>query len=79
MNHFNDHVEIVIEAPGIEQGSAILSISEDGTKLKISIESHLKDLEKVIQLPFVSSMKDHNLDINNGIISIIMRRSVLSK
>jgi HSP20 family molecular chaperone IbpA len=69
-NKFEDHIEIVIETPGVEQGSVIMSLSEDGRNLRISIETQFKKFEREIQLPYVSSMEGHTLDINNGIVSI---------
>ena len=79
VNEFDDHVEIVVEAPGVEQGSIITSLSEDGRNLRISIKTHLKIFEKEIELPFVSSMERHNLEINNGIVSISMQKLSIYK
>ncbi|MHA1460345.1 MAG: hypothetical protein ACTSO8_02600 [Promethearchaeota archaeon] len=72
VNLHEDFAEIVIEAPGIEKGHIILSLGEDGRKLKVSIKINLVNIEKKIHLPFESSMEDHVLEVNNGIVSIIM-------
>jgi len=74
LNVYDDYAEIVIEIPGIEKGHIILSLSEDGRKLKILTESNFQNFEKELQLPFESTMKDHVVEINNGIVSIIMRK-----
>jgi HSP20 family molecular chaperone IbpA len=74
LNVYDDYAEIVIELPGIENGHIVLSLSEDGRKLKILTESNFQNFEKKLQLPFESTMKDHVVEINNGIVSIIMRK-----
>ena len=74
INLHQDFADIVIEAPGIEKGHIILSLSEDGRKLKVSIEINFVNNEKEILLPFESTMEGHVLEVNNGIISIIIRR-----
>jgi len=50
INSHDEFADIVIEAPGIEKGHIILSLS------------------------FESTMEDHVLEVNNGIVSIIMRK-----
>jgi len=74
INLHEDYADILIEAPGIEKGHIILSLSKNGKKLKIAIEINFMNIEKEIQLPFESTINDHVLEVNNGIISIIMRK-----
>ena len=74
VNIHDDFADILIEAPGIEKGHIILSLSEDGRNLKVSIEINFIDIEKEIRLPFESTMDNHKLEVNNGIVSIIMRK-----
>ncbi|GAH55830.1 unnamed protein product [marine sediment metagenome] len=74
LNVHDDYAEILIELPGIEKGHIILSLSEDGRKLKILTEINFLNFEKELQLPFESTMKDHVVEINNGIVSINMRK-----
>lgn len=74
INEYDDFADIIIEAPGVEQGHIILSLSEDGRMLKVSIEINFVNTEKEIELPFESTMENHILEVNNGIISIIMRK-----
>ena len=74
INVYDDYVDILIEAPGVEKGHILLSLSEDGRELKISIEINFVNTVKVIQLPFESTMENHILEVNNGIVSIIMRK-----
>lgn len=74
-NFFNkDSAEIIIEAPGIEKGHILLSLTEDGRTLRISIEINFINIEREILLPFESTMDDHVLEFNNGIITIIMHK-----
>ena len=74
INIHEDFADILIEAPGIEKGHIILSLSEDGRNLKVSIEINFVNIEKVLRLPFESTMDDHVLEVNNGIVSILMRK-----
>jgi len=69
-----DSAEIIIEAPGIEKGHILLSLTEDGRTLRISIEINFINIEREILLPFESTMDDHVLEFNNGIITIIMHK-----
>ena len=75
INVHEDFIDILIEAPGVEKGHIILSLSEDARTLKVSIEINYENTEKVIQLPFEATMKNHLLEVNNGIVSIIMRKN----
>ncbi|MHA2288629.1 MAG: hypothetical protein ACXABG_07570 [Promethearchaeota archaeon] len=74
INLFEDYADIIIEAPGVEKGHLILSLSEDGKTLKVMIEINFINFEKEIRLPFESSMDNHVLEVNNGIVSIIMNK-----
>ena len=74
INFHEDLAEIIIEAPGIEKGHILLSLSENGRTLKVSIEINFINIEREILLPFESTMDDHILEVNNGIVTIIMRR-----
>jgi len=69
-----DSAEIIIEAPGIEKGHILISLTEDGRTLRISIEINFINIEREIILPFESTMDDHVLEFNNGIITIIMHK-----
>lgn len=67
-------LEIILEAPGVEKGHVILSLSENKKDLKIIIKNMFKEFEKVINLPFESTLKNHNLEVNNGIITIQIKK-----
>jgi HSP20 family molecular chaperone IbpA len=74
INTHEDFVDILIEAPGIEKGHILLSLSQDGRELKVSIEINFVNNEKVIRLPYECTMEDHVLTVNNGIVSIVMEK-----
>jgi len=69
-----DSAEIIIEAPGIEKGHILLSLSEDGRTLRVSIEINFINIKREIVLPFESTMDDHILEVNNGIVTVIMQK-----
>ena len=73
-NFHEDSAEIIIEAPGIEKGHILLSLSEDGRTLRVSIEINFINNEREVLLPFESTMDEHILEVNNGIVTIIMRK-----
>jgi len=74
LNTFDDYIEIIMELPGIEKGHVILSINEDATKLKVSAESGFRKYLKEIKLPFQSSLENYNLEVNNGIAIITIKK-----
>ena len=69
-------MEIILEVPGVEKGHVILSLSNDGRKLKINAQNPIRNFEKEINLPFKSSLEGHVMDINNGIASIIIKKKI---
>ena len=76
INEYADHVEILLEVPGIEKGHVILTLSQDGKEAKIFAENSMRSFEKKIKLPFKSSLDNHNLEVNNGIATIIFRKKM---
>ena len=74
--YLEDGVEIILEVPGVEKGHLILSLSNDGRKLKINAKNQIRNFEKEIKLPFRSSLDDHIMNINNGIASIIIKKKI---
>ncbi len=74
INLHENSADIIIEAPGIEKGHILLSLTEDERTLRVSIEINFNNIEREIQLPFESTMDDHILEVNNGIVTIIMRK-----
>ena len=76
IQYLENGVEIILEVPGVEKGHVILSLSNDGRKLKIIAKNQIRNFEKEIKLPFKSSLEGHVMDINNGIASIIIKKKI---
>ncbi|MHA1782225.1 MAG: hypothetical protein ACTSUL_02245 [Promethearchaeota archaeon] len=74
VDDFGDHFEIVLEVPGIESGHLLLSLGDDSKKLKISGENLTRRYEKVIKLPSKVTLDGYQLDVRNGIASIIIKK-----
>ncbi len=55
------NAKIIIGAPGLEKGHILLSLTEDGRTLKVSIEINFINIEREIVLPYESTMDDHFL------------------
>lgn len=71
---YEDCVEIVVETPGVEKGHFLLSLNEDGKKLKINAESQIRKFLKTIKLPFNCTMDNYSFEINNGIAIIKLNK-----
>lgn len=75
INDFTDFTQIIIEVPGIERGDIKLDLDDSENKLIISAENQIRKYIKEVYLPFKTSLKDYNLEVNNGIATLIIRRS----
>ena len=76
VDDFGDHFEIVLEVPGIESGHLLLSLGDDSKKLKISGENLTRRYEKIIKLPSKVTLDGYQLDVRNGIASIIIKKKI---
>jgi HSP20 family molecular chaperone IbpA len=76
IHYLEDSVEIILEVPGVEKGHIILSLSNDGRKLKISAKNTIRNFEKEFKLPFRSTLERHVMEINNGLASIIINKRI---
>ena len=74
VNEFDDFTEIILEAPGVEEGAIVLSFSEDGKTLRFTAETEFKRYIKTFKLPFSSSNEKCSLTVNNGIVNLIIRK-----
>ena len=74
INEFEDCIQILLEVPGVEKGHIVLSLNQDGKKLKIHAKNSMRSFEKGVKLPFKSSLNDHKLEVNNGIATIIFKK-----
>ena len=71
----NDSTEIVLETPGIEENNVHIEFNEDSNQLIFSAENGGRRYSKTISLPFKSSKKDCELEVNNGIVILKARKS----
>lgn len=75
MNVNNDFIEIIIEMPGIEKGHILISALESGNKVKIRAENESRKFLKTFDLPYEVKIGDYSMDVNNGITTIILKKS----
>ena len=74
LNSTSTGLEIILEAPGVEKGHVILSLNENKKDLKIIIQNKFKEFQKIINLPFKSTLKSHTIELNNGILTIQIKK-----
>ncbi len=75
MNINDDFVEIIIELPGIEKGHILISSLESSNKIKLTAENESRKFSKIFNLPYKVKIGDYNMDINNGITTIILKKN----
>lgn len=75
VNDFTDFTQIIIEVPGIEKGDIKLDLNDKGNKLIISAENQIRKYIREVYLPFKTSLKNYNIEVNNGIATLKIWRS----
>ncbi len=75
INDYNDFTEIIIEVPGIEKADIKLDLNDSGNKIKISAENQIRKYFKEVNLPFKTTLKNVNLEVNNGIATLKVWRN----
>ena len=75
VNDFTDFTQIIIELPGIEKGDIKLDLNDKGNKLIISAENQIRKYIREVYLPFKTSLKNYNIEVNNGIATLKIWRS----
>jgi len=75
VNDCTDFTEIIFEVPGIEKKDIKLELDGSDNKLIISAENQLRKYIKEVYLPFKVSLKDYNLEVNNGIATLKVWKS----
>ena len=78
VNDFTDFTQIIIELPGIEKGDIKLDLNNKGNKLIISAENQIRKYIKEVYLPFKTSLKNYNIEVNNGIATLKIWRSLVT-
>lgn len=76
INDHEDFSEIIIEIPGIEKNDTNITLSESGENLIFSARNPNKNFYKEIYLPFRASFNDYDLDVNNGIAILKVRKTI---
>ncbi|MFX1329880.1 MAG: Hsp20/alpha crystallin family protein [Promethearchaeota archaeon] len=75
INDCKDFTEIILEIPGMRKEDVQINYSEEGTKLIFKAENQFRKFMKHIYLPFKSSFKDSQLEVNNGLAIIKVKNS----
>jgi len=75
VNNFDNFAEIILEAPGITKEDVIITFSNDGKALSFSARNGNRKYFKTIHIPFKTTTNSHNLDVNNGVITIKVFKS----
>ncbi|MFX1314270.1 MAG: Hsp20/alpha crystallin family protein [Promethearchaeota archaeon] len=74
LNEDNECFEIVIEVPGIEKRDVIIDFSADGRTLTFTAQNQNRKYFKKINLPSNLLKESDNLDVNNGIAYIKLKK-----
>ena len=76
VNDFDDFTEIIVEIPGMGIEDIVLTFSEGGSILTFLARNNKRKYLKEFNLPFESSLSDCIVDVNNGIATLLCRRSL---
>ena len=75
INDTKDYTEIILEIPGISKEDVVIEFSEGGSKLIFNAENQTRKYMKNIYVPFGLSSKNYNIEVNNGITIISIKKS----
>lgn len=68
--------EILIEIPGISKDDINISFKDKGRKLVFTAENGGRKYAKIVHLLFKSSDKNYEIDVNNGIAIVKVRKAI---
>ncbi|MFW9987451.1 MAG: Hsp20/alpha crystallin family protein [Candidatus Odinarchaeota archaeon] len=74
INDYKDCSEIVFEIPGMNKEDIKIDINEGGDQLTFKAENKNRKYMKTIQLPFISSLKDCDTEVKNGLAIILVKK-----
>jgi HSP20 family molecular chaperone IbpA len=74
INEDKESFEILIEVPGIERGDVKIDFSADGKILMLTAQNKKRKYCKKINLPCKSLNVNYELDVNNGIAYIKVKK-----
>ena len=75
INDYNDYTEIVLEIPGMIEEDVIINFTDGGNQLIFKAENENRKFMKTFHLPFISSLKDYELEVKNGLAIIVAKKS----
>ncbi|NVM37916.1 MAG: hypothetical protein HWN81_20150 [Candidatus Lokiarchaeota archaeon] len=75
INDYKDYTEIVFEIPGMSEEDVIIEFSEGGNQLLFKAENENRKFMKSVHLPFISSLKDYEIEVKNGLAIIVAKKS----
>jgi len=74
INDCKEFTEIILEVPGIQKEDVLLTLDETGNKITFSAQNNYRKYHKDLYLPFKTSLKNYNLEVNNGIAILTIWR-----
>jgi HSP20 family molecular chaperone IbpA len=74
INNTKDYSEIVFEIPGISKEDVNIDFSEEGSELIFKAENDTRKYVKNVNLPFLVSTKDYDIEVKNGLAIILVKR-----
>ncbi len=75
INDYNEYTEIVLEIPGINEEEIMIDICDEGNKLIFKAENENRKYIKNVNLPLITSTKDYNVEVKNGLAIILIKKS----
>ena len=75
INDYKDYTEIVFEIPGMSEEDVIIEFNNGGNQLFFKAENTNRKFMKTVQLPFISSQRDYEIDVKNGLAIILAKKS----
>ena len=72
----HDYLEIIFEIPGMDKDNVNISFNDQRNELIFNAENKNRKYMKTIPLPFKSSKKDVQIEVNNGIANIKLSKHI---
>ncbi len=76
INEKENCLDLVFEAPGVEEDDVILSFSDDGLSMNFSAETNDRRYFKHVHLPSTCTFKGYQLSVNNGLVILRVNKSM---
>ncbi|TFF99533.1 MAG: hypothetical protein EU541_04655 [Promethearchaeota archaeon] len=69
-----EHILVILEVPGVRENDLYLSLNEEKNILTFDAQNNKKSYFKQIHLPTKCSIVNESIGINNGILSIMLKK-----